>query len=229
MTENEELSMNYQDFIYILSSTPNNWWQMGFYLFHEAEDNYKLNEKRRKIVYKKIQNTPHFVCFTADQLARFSKNFSFQIPRFSIYYLLIGYSIENWLKGYYIIKYKKPLPSELLNILSTHDLIKLINLVNFKIDREEKEILTRIIAYIRSFAKYPIEINSIKHFENIDFIRSPTVLEAIINCEKNPYKKDKEMIDKIYSRLKESIGEYCEKNPTYNSDFVDNKIKRLKP
>ena len=227
MPDNEQSSINYKDLGYILSSTPNNWWQFGFYLFQEADDIYKLNERRRKIVYKRIQNTPNFDYYTASALENFATKFSFQIPKFSIYYLLVGYSLENWLKGFYILKNTKILSSQLSKNLSTHDLINLSGSVNFKINKTEKEVLKRIIVYVRSYAKYPVEINSTKHFENIDLIWSPTVLEALINCKENPYKNDKEIIDKACTRLTQQINNYCEKNPVYNSDFFESKIQYL--
>jgi hypothetical protein len=228
MSDNEQSSINYKDFSYILSSMPNNWWQVGFYLYQEAEDNYKLNERRRKTVYKKIQSIPHFDYYTAFDLAHFATKFPFQIPRFSIYYLLIGYSLENWLKGFYIIKNKNKLSSQLSKNLSTHDLVNLFNSVIFKINKKEKEVLTRITVYVKSYAKYPIDINSTKHFENINLIWSPTFLEAIINCKENPYKNDKEVIDKICSKLTKHINDYCEKNVIYNTDFLESNIQCLK-
>jgi len=228
MPDNEQSSISIKDFSYIMSSTPNNWWQTGFYLFQEAEDIYKLNERRRKIVYKRIQNTPNFDYYTAFALEKFAAKFSFQIPRFSIYYLLVGYSLENWLKGFYILKNTKILSSQLSNKLTTHDLIDLSGSVHFKINKKEREVLKRIIVYVKSYAKYPIDINSTKHFENIDLIWSPTVLEAIVNCKENPYQNDKEIIDKIRTRLTQQINNYCEKNPIYNTDFFDSNIKYLK-
>ena len=92
----------------------------------------------------------------------------------------------------------------------------------------KREVLKRIIVYVKSYAKYPIDINSTKHFENIDLIWSPTVLEAIVNCKENPYQNDKEIIDKIRTRLTQQINNYCEKNPIYNTDFFDSNIKYLK-
>jgi hypothetical protein len=227
MSDIVQSSINIEDFNYIFSSMPNNWWQVGFYLFQEAEDNYKLNERRRKIVYKKIQGIPHFDYYTEFDLMHFATKFSFQIPRFSIYYLLIGYSLENWLKGFYILKNERKLSSQLSKDLSTHDLINLFSFVNFKINKKEKEVLTRIIVYVKSYAKYPIDINSARHFENFGLIWSPTVLEAIINCKENPYQNDKEIIDKICTRLIQHINYYCKKNIIHNTDFFDSNIQCL--
>jgi hypothetical protein len=227
MPDNEQSSISCKDFIYIMSSTPNNWWQTGFYLFQEAEDIYKLNERRRKIVYKRIQNTPNFDYYTASALENFATKFSFQIPRFYIYYLLVGYSLENWLKGFYILKNTKTLSSQLSKIISTHDLINLSGSVHFKIDKKEREVLKRIIVYVKSYAKYPIDMNSTKHSENIKLIWSPTVIEAIINCKENPYQNDKKIIDNLCTRLTQHINDYCEKNPVCNKDYFEDNIQLI--
>jgi len=120
------------DFDYEMSSLPENWWQTGNYLYQVAEDNYKLDEKRRVKINKKIQIIQNFDYFNVFQLYQFSFQFKFPIPRFSVYYLLIGYSIENWLKGFYIAVNKK-VSSVLYKNLQTHDLICLCNDVKFKI------------------------------------------------------------------------------------------------
>lgn len=77
----------------------------------------------------------------------------------SVYFLLMGYSIENLLKG--ILLSQKPElfhPSERMKRFGHHKLIRLCNEVGVELQSDEKKWLMKLTEYIEWQGKYPIPL-----------------------------------------------------------------------
>lgn len=76
----------------------------------------------------------------------------------SVYFLLMGYSIENLLKGILLSQKPELFHPKKMKGFNHHDLKMLCDEVGLELQVDEKEWLTKLTAYIEWQGKYPIPL-----------------------------------------------------------------------
>jgi len=77
----------------------------------------------------------------------------------SVYYMLMGYAIENLLKGILMIQHPEYFkPEAKLVDIQDHDLTRLCNKCNIVITQDEANLLNKLKNYILWQGKYPIPL-----------------------------------------------------------------------
>jgi len=79
----------------------------------------------------------------------------------SEYFLLMGFAVENLLKGILLTRYPDILKSNgsLPNTIKTHDLVGLSHKCDLKIEEKEKSLLDKLKIYILWQGKYPVPLS----------------------------------------------------------------------
>ena len=76
----------------------------------------------------------------------------------SVYFLLMGYSIENLLKGILLSQKPELFDTQKMRGFNHHDLIRLCNEVGVELQTDEQEWLKKLTEYIEWQGKYPIPL-----------------------------------------------------------------------
>jgi hypothetical protein len=72
------------------------------------------------------------------------------------YLMLVGFAVENFLKGIYVISNPEIIKNDKLIKLNRHDLLQLFNELHFETTIEEKDLIERLEEFILWIGRYPI-------------------------------------------------------------------------
>lgn len=124
---------------------------------------------------------------------------------FESFMLLLGFSWENKIKGYALIKYKKNNPPKLFKNLKEikqevwggnngHELSKILDSCDFEIYKSEKELLERLETFLMWAGRYPIPTDR----QKFDDAKRGNQIKS--------YSHDKEILVQLEHRLKMKFG-----------------------
>jgi len=197
-----------------LGQQPTNWVSKGMRLKRDATVFYEANESARLFIVSELEKA-HF------KFSRFyrwelqdaideilSKNQDRYLPDFDTYYLLMHLSLENVLKGIWLDNFPENIGFvKLPKALNTHDLVCLADDVELELSAEQKVLLSKLAELFLGYSRYPIKWRAKQAVCTRDLEFGERPLDAVcISCLENPYAKDKEVLDALFTEcLKERI------------------------
>jgi hypothetical protein len=133
-----------------IARNPNSW--------EERADNLKrAADKVYEICYDAFTSTRNYIKEGREPDLQDVQDFSV----IAIYYLLMGYALENLLKGILIMRQPEMYVQQgNLTGLKTHKLVKLFEDCKLPVDQETKELLEKLTRHIVWQGKYPIPLRA---------------------------------------------------------------------
>ena len=114
-----------------------------------------------------------------------------------VYFLLIGYAIENLLKGNQLVQHPEYFkPNKKMNDIKTHKLTELCKWCNISLIEEEIVLLNKLTRYVKWQGKYPIPLKSDEMFP---MKKSDGTWETRGEIYKG--RKTQQEIDNLYAKL----------------------------
>jgi len=104
-----------------------------------------------------------------------------------IYYLLIGYAVENYIKGIIIINHPEYITDEGLTKIDKHEMYDLLNENGITEFKEYDDILHQLSEYVISMGRYPIT----KRLDDYKTIKEPINIDRINRLLSDLYKRSK--------------------------------------
>jgi hypothetical protein len=139
-----------------------------------VEDARQIRNKLFRMTYESAASDPRqwlsyarSLQFTADLLKpifekehqtprpRNQKNY-FPISVSQIYLMIVGFAVENYLKGIYVISFPEVIKDDKLIKLNRHDLLQLMRELKFEVLKEEFDLIERLEEFVLWAGRYPI-------------------------------------------------------------------------
>ena len=209
-----ESTNDFNQQMFKLSQQPTSWVSKGMRLRRDATVFYEANESTRLFIVSELEkvhfNFSRFYRWELQDAVHeiLSNNQNRYLPDFDTYYLLMHLSLENVLKGIWLDKFPENIGFvKLPKALNTHDLIRLARDVQLELSAQQKKLLSKLAEFFLGYSRYPIK-NRAKQAANprdLEFGERP--YDAVcIGCLENPYAKDKEVLDVLFTEyLQERI------------------------
>jgi len=99
-----------------------------------------------KPIFEKEHKTPR---------PRSQKN-NFPISVSQIYLMIVGFAVENYLKGIYVISFPEIINNDKLIKLNRHDLLQLMRELKFNVSKDEVDLIERLEEFVLWAGRYPI-------------------------------------------------------------------------
>jgi hypothetical protein len=117
---------------------------------------------------------------------------------FSVYCLLLGYAIENLLKGILMVQHPEYFkPNKKMTDIRSHNLVRLCNRCNIPVDKNETALLDTLTTYVEWQGKYPIPLS----IDDMPPKKQPDGTWEEQGWSTNSIKKLREDADKLYTKI----------------------------
>lgn len=208
---------NINEFFFKRNQMPDMWFHKAYRLYRDANKLYEIFEKERIFLCDELEKEGFSmhkdgVLTLEEYINRIyrrnpNKGVADLIPDFRSFYLLVGFCLENVLKGIIVSQNIEIIGSEKLHSkLKQHNLNKLIEIANINLTKKQLMFLEKISDFIMSYGRYPTKTicRDYKSVGHVD-IGDIDLCAHTCDCITNPYKKDKCLFENIYKTLEKHM------------------------
>jgi hypothetical protein len=134
---------------------------------------------------------------------RGQKNY-FPITVSPIYLMIVGFAVENYLKGIYVISNPDIIENDKLVKLNRHDILKLLYELKFEISKEEIYLVERLEEFVLWAGRYPIPAK----FERLipKKHREGTKFDFIVYSLPTDVEIAQKLLERLEERLMKDMG-----------------------